>query len=482
MRYALLALLLCACAEPEGVRIANRLDPIRGGQEDANHRAVVGIIFQDGQTQGLCSGSLIAPNLVLTAQHCVAQLQGEYVICGQSPFGAVYPASAFYVTTDAVISQNSTFYEVSEVAVVRQFADTCGFDMAVLHLRQSIPGVTPLVPRLDSFPRAGERFTAVGYGHTGNNTGEGVRRMITNREILCGGPECVGNDGVTGSEIVGNDGTCQGDSGGPALDAQERVMGALSRGGEGCTYPTYSGVAAWGDWLKAQGQRAADRGGYRAPAWVDPNPPPPEVLDADNDGVPDDVDNCRNVRNADQADLDSDGQGDACDARNDRPCTICEACRDNAECGAGGYCDANGFCFMECQQDADCPGGESTTCRNYGAFSVCINADADQAGLCHADFTCGQTVSQPPPPPPPPDDEPADPPPAVPPTDAPATAPPAAAPGTADPGLILPTTTGVRHVGTCQSVPGEGAPTGAAGVLVALALLKRRRSTRRTAP
>ena len=36
--------------------------------------------------------------------------------------------------------------------------------------------------------------------------------------------------------------------------------------------------------------------------------------DSDDDGVPDDDDNCPNVANADQADLDGDGQGDACDS------------------------------------------------------------------------------------------------------------------------------------------------------------------------
>jgi hypothetical protein len=38
-----------------------------------------------------------------------------------------------------------------------------------------------------------------------------------------------------------------------------------------------------------------------------------EVPDADGDGVPDDVDNCPSTANADQADVDDDGAGDACD-------------------------------------------------------------------------------------------------------------------------------------------------------------------------
>lgn len=41
-------------------------------------------------------------------------------------------------------------------------------------------------------------------------------------------------------------------------------------------------------------------------------PPPP--LDADKDGVPDETDNCPQTSNADQADVDQDGSGDACDA------------------------------------------------------------------------------------------------------------------------------------------------------------------------
>jgi hypothetical protein len=41
------------------------------------------------------------------------------------------------------------------------------------------------------------------------------------------------------------------------------------------------------------------------------------VKDTDNDGVMDDVDNCPNVSNADQSDVDGDGQGDACDNDDD---------------------------------------------------------------------------------------------------------------------------------------------------------------------
>ncbi|HPQ80477.1 MAG TPA: thrombospondin type 3 repeat-containing protein [bacterium] len=41
--------------------------------------------------------------------------------------------------------------------------------------------------------------------------------------------------------------------------------------------------------------------------------PPDSVDDSDGDGVPDSIDNCKDVTNADQADEDGDGIGDACD-------------------------------------------------------------------------------------------------------------------------------------------------------------------------
>jgi hypothetical protein len=45
----------------------------------------------------------------------------------------------------------------------------------------------------------------------------------------------------------------------------------------------------------------------------DPNPPGP-IVDSDNDGVPDNSDNCPNTYNPNQTDSDGDGIGDACES------------------------------------------------------------------------------------------------------------------------------------------------------------------------
>ena len=52
---------------------------------------------------------------------------------------------------------------------------------------------------------------------------------------------------------------------------------------------------------------AADGDNHRIQAFA------PVVLDADGDGIADDLDNCRDDANADQADIDLDDLGDACD-------------------------------------------------------------------------------------------------------------------------------------------------------------------------
>ncbi|MEZ4463488.1 MAG: trypsin-like serine protease [bacterium] len=72
--------------------MASRLDPSRAGRSRTSG-AGGGHPLPGGGQQGICSGSLIAPNLVMTAQHCVAEIRSPQVICGQSAFGNLYPAS-----------------------------------------------------------------------------------------------------------------------------------------------------------------------------------------------------------------------------------------------------------------------------------------------------------------------------------------------------------------------------------------------------
>src|SRR5207248_5816393 len=64
----LFAALFCACASPESAHVSKRSSPIIGGTTDSGHAAVV--LLYNSQNSSLCSGTIIAPNVVLTAAHC----------------------------------------------------------------------------------------------------------------------------------------------------------------------------------------------------------------------------------------------------------------------------------------------------------------------------------------------------------------------------------------------------------------------------
>jgi MYXO-CTERM domain-containing protein len=368
------------------------MDPIAGGRTYSGDQAVVGLMMSNGQFGGICSGSLIAPNLVLTAQHCIADLPGEGIACGQTRFGAVMPARGVFVTVrDQISNFGAGFVEVAEVHVPQERQDVCGNDIAVLILRNNIDHVQPLVPRFDPVPQRNEALSFAGYGITGENApnSSGTRRILENQGAICAGANCRSWQ-VDDAEWLATDGTCQGDSGGPALDRFNQVLGALSRGGRNCSSPIYTGLWAWEDWLKGMGARAADMGRYNAPNWVDDNGPPPP--DSDGDGLSDPFDNCPQDRNPNQSDADGDGIGDACDDNSN--CAICNSCRDDGDCfGAEVFCapleDGSAICTRFCETSDDCP--PSSACFDVGnGQGACLNADAAEEGLCPDDYTCGE--------------------------------------------------------------------------------------------
>jgi len=381
--------------------------PIQGGAVDEETTSVVGIAIQQGFAGGLCSGSLIAPNMVLTAQHCVSRIPPGGIICGQATFGETYRPTSFSVTTatNMTTARRDAFYSVRSVHVPRAGGDVCGEDIAVLILDQPIPAseAVPLVPRIDDEPLRAERYSALGYGHVGDDSGAGIRRKVSGRNILCSGVACTqfGNF-VRESEFVGDRGACQGDSGGPAIDEMGRVMGALSRGGDGCRFPTYAGVWAWTEWLTEIGHEAAEVGGYTPPIWVLTGVSDGSFEDRDEDGIPDEIDNCPDVPNPDQSDVDRDGVGDACDDNDNRDrggrCAVCNGCFADDECPSGGECvdfGGGGVCTFDCSDGFACPDG--TQCFDLPAGgatrSLCLNADAASEGVCASGFICGGLVS-----------------------------------------------------------------------------------------
>ncbi len=277
---------------------------VLGGTLDTTHREVVGVFVQPALSTGVgfCTGFLVAPNLVMTARHCVSDMDKSQLICADEVVqGTSYtairalapaPASHFGVTeADDVVTTFPSMRGVSAVHVPPQSAGlpNCGNDVALLELSAPMAAVTPLALR-DLLPVMTETFTAIGYGYDGAAANsDGVRRRRSGLGILAIGQVrgASGRIASTAQDWVATLGPCGGDSGAPAIDEQGKVIGVMSRGNPTvCQQMIYTQVTPFRDWVKQIARDAAGRAGIPLVDWVaaetaaDAGSPDGGVLDA----------------------------------------------------------------------------------------------------------------------------------------------------------------------------------------------------------
>ena len=198
----------------------------------------------------LCTGTLIAPDTVLTAGHCSSITGGAGVA---SP--AAYPPQLIEVFIGSNKPGQGEKVPVSRVIAHPNYLLSDGYDISILKLsRASTKTPTPVAGASETSLWAPSTLeTIAGFGTTeeGGDTPDTLQKAqvpITTDAYCADAYDSFEADTqICAGYPEGGVDTCQGDSGGPmfgnAPTGGLRVVGATS-GGEGCAEPDHPGVYA----------------------------------------------------------------------------------------------------------------------------------------------------------------------------------------------------------------------------------------------
>ena len=235
-RALLLALLVLAAA-------AATADAIIGGRPASRPYPYM-VSLQDGGNH-FCGGSLVRPDWVLTAAHCVEGTTEQQLTNWRAVIGRVN-----------LTTEDGVEHEIDKYVIHSGYtgSPSDGDDIALLHL--ATPSSQPLVrigaPADKPLWEPGDSVRVIGWGTSFYQVGPSPDELheldvpvVSAEDCSSSYPEYDEQTMVCAGEDTGLKDSCQGDSGGPLLagdmSGDPVQVGTVSYG-IGCGFPTFYGV------------------------------------------------------------------------------------------------------------------------------------------------------------------------------------------------------------------------------------------------